>query len=70
MEANKYIIQGIYPNDKQLSMEVKCYDSRDAMAVAQGLLKVTTLRSCYVFDAADGHKIFQCHIPMPHRQLP
>jgi hypothetical protein len=33
------------------------------MAVAQGLLKVTTLNSCYVIDAADGHKVFECHIP-------
>lgn len=47
-------------------MEVTAYDSRDAMAVAQGLLKVTTLRSCYVIDAADGHKVFECHIPKHH----
>lgn len=68
MGANDYIIQGFYPNDTELRMEVSCYDDRDAMAVAQGLLKVTTLRSCYVIDATDGRKVFECHIPIPHRQ--
>lgn len=68
-KAQQYIIQGFYPNDnlrRQFRIEVTAYDDRDAMAVAQGLLKVTTLRSCYVIDAADGHKVFECHIPKLH----
>lgn len=68
MGANDYIIQGFYPNDMELRMEVTCYDDRDAMAVAQGLLKVTTLHSCYVIDATDGHKVFECHIPNSYWQ--
>lgn len=64
--AHEYIIQGFYPNDTELRMEITCYDDRDAMAVAQGLLKVTTVHSCYVIDAADGHKVFECHIPKHH----
>lgn len=59
--AREYIIEGFFPNEMELRMELTCYDDRDAMAVAQGLLKVTTLRSCYVIDAADGHKVFECH---------
>lgn len=64
--AYQYIIQGFYPNDNEFRIEVTAYDDRDAMAVAQGLLKVTTLHSCYVIDAADGHKVFECHIPKHH----
>lgn len=64
--AHDYIVQGFYPNDMELRMEISVYDDRDAMAVAQGLLKVTTLRSCYVIDAADGRKIFECHQPHLH----
>lgn len=60
--AREYIIEGFFPNEMELRMELTCYDDRDAMAVAQGLLKVTTLRSCYVVDAADGHKVFECHM--------
>lgn len=65
--VEQYIIHGFYPDDTELRMEVTCYEDRDAMAVAQGLLKVTTLRSCYVIDAADGHKVFECHIPKYQR---
>lgn len=64
--AYEYIVQGFYPNDMELRMEISAYDDRDAMAVAQGLRKVTTLRSCYVIDAADGRKIFECHQPHHH----
>lgn len=64
--AYEYIVQGFYPNDMELRMEISVYDDHDAMAVAQGLLKVTTLRSCYVIDATDGRKIFECHQPHLH----
>lgn len=64
--ANEYIVQGFYPDDMELRMEITTYDDRDAMAVAQGLLKVTTLRSCFVIDAADGRKIFEVHQPNHH----
>ena len=55
--AKEYIIQGFYPNEVGFRVEVTANTLDDAMIVAQGALKVTTLRCTYVIDAKTGDKL-------------
>lgn len=55
--AKEYIIQGFYPDGVGFRVEVTANHPCDAMIVAQGALKVTTLRATYVIDARSGDKL-------------
>ena len=55
--AKEYIIQGFYPDEQGWRVEVTVNNPCDAMIVAQGALKVTTLRRTYVIDAKTGDKL-------------
>lgn len=50
----EYIIQGFYPDKTEYRAEVVANSLDDAMILAQGALKVTTLRATYLIDARTG----------------
>lgn len=52
--AREYIIQGFYPNGDEFRAEVVANSWTDAAAMAQGLIKVTTLRETFLIDARKG----------------
>lgn len=54
MGANQYIIQGFYPDKTEYRAEVVANSLDDAMILAQGALKVTTLRATFLIDAMTG----------------
>lgn len=53
-----YEIRGIYPNSTKFRSVVCVEDQRDAIAIAQGLRKVTTIKVVAVYDIIDGHMVF------------
>ena len=53
--AREYIIQGFYPDKCEFRAEVVANKWDDAAAMAQGLLKVTTLRETHLIDARTGN---------------
>lgn len=53
-----YEIRGIYPNGEKFRSVVCVDDQRDAIAMAQGLRKVTTINVVAVYDIEDGHMVF------------
>ena len=53
-----YEIRGIYPNDNKFRSVVCVEDQRDAIAIAQGLRKVTTLNVVAVYDIIDGRMVY------------
>lgn len=59
MSTRKYDIVGVYPDEAQFFAAVEVSCDKDAMALAQGLLKVTTMRAVYVYDAETANLIFQ-----------
>lgn len=54
----RFEIRGIYPNGDNLIMFVEVDSDLDAMAVAQGLRKVTTINEVAVLTYDDGRCIF------------
>lgn len=54
----KYEIRGIYPNDELFHAFVGVEDQRDAVAIAQGLRKVTTLRIVAVYCQEDDRCVY------------
>lgn len=52
--AKEYIIQGFYPDRTGYRTEVVANSLDDAMILAQGALKVTTLRAIFLIDARTG----------------
>lgn len=54
----RFEIRGIYPNGCNLTMYVETESDLDAMAVAQGLRKVTTIMEVAVLSCDDGRCIF------------
>lgn len=52
--AKEYIIQGFYPDETGYRAEVVTNSLDDAMILAQGALKVTTLRATCLIDASTG----------------
>ena len=55
--ARDYIIQGFYPDKTGFRAEVVANTMDDAMILAQGALKVTTLKCTYLIDARSGEKL-------------
>ena len=55
---DRYEIRGIYPDGGNLTMFVDLDNDLDAMAVAQGLRKVTTINEVSVLTCDDGRCIF------------
>lgn len=53
-----YDIRGLYPNGRQHQSVVCVDDQRDAIAIAQGLRKVTTINEIAVYDVIDGHVVY------------
>lgn len=53
-----YSIMGVYPDESKLYAEVKVSWDLDAIAIAQGLLKVTTIRYIAVYDMRDSRCVF------------
>lgn len=53
-----YDIRGVYPNGKNFRAAVCVEDQRDAIAIAQGLRKVTTIEVIAIYDTIDGHVVF------------
>lgn len=63
MKAPNYImevyeIRGIYPNGNKFRSVVCVQDQRDAIAIAQGLRKVTTINVVAVYDLVDGRQVY------------
>lgn len=58
MPMERYEIRGIYPDGGNLTMFVEVDNDLDAMAVAQGLRKVTTINEVAVLTCDDGRCIF------------
>ena len=54
----RYEIRGIYPNDDRFHCYVEVEDQRDAIAIAQGIRKVTTIRIIAVYLCNDGHCVY------------
>lgn len=52
--AKEYIIHGFYPNFSEYRAEVVANSLDDAMILAQGALKVTTLKATFLIDARNG----------------
>lgn len=55
--ARDYIIQGFYPDKTEFRTEVVANTMDDAMILAQGALKVTTLKCTYLIDARTGEQL-------------
>lgn len=55
--AKDYIIQGFYPDGTGFRTEVVANTMNDAMILAQGALKVTTLKCTYLIDGRSGDKL-------------
>lgn len=53
-----YEIKGIYPNNDLFYCVVFCEKDTDAMAIAQGLRKVTTLSIVALYPMGEQHAIF------------
>lgn len=53
-----YEIRGTYPDGHHHKSIVVVEDQRDAIAIAQGLRKVTTINVIAVYDVVDGHMVF------------
>lgn len=53
-----YEIRGIYPNGYKFRSVVCVQDQRDAIAIAQGLRKVTTINVVAVYDLVDGRQVY------------
>ena len=53
-----YEIRGIYPDGTKFRAVVCVEDQRDAIAIAQGLRKVTTINVVAVYDVTDGRVVF------------
>lgn len=49
-----YIIQGFYPNGNEFRAEITANSWTDAAILAQGALKVTTLRETFLIEAKTG----------------
>lgn len=49
-----YYLTGQYPDGEQFRAEVTVNNVRDAMILAQGAQRVTTLKYCDVVDYKDG----------------
>ena len=58
MAPSQYIIKGLYPDGCEFLVEVTCYSPTDAMILAQGALKSSTLRATWVVNPSTGDKIF------------
>ena len=52
--TTEYIIQGFYPNDNEFRAEITANSWTDASILAQGALKVTTLRETFLIEAKTG----------------
>ena len=54
----RYEIQGIYPDGCQYHAFVDCENLGDAIALAQGIRKVTTVKEVALFSTEDGRMVF------------
>lgn len=54
----QYNIHGIYPDGCYFYCRVEVSDLRDAIAIAQGLRKVTTIREVAVLSCVDARCVF------------
>ena len=55
----RYEIQGIYPDGCQYHAFVDCENLVDAIALAQGIRKVTTVNEVVLFSMEDNRLVFQ-----------
>lgn len=53
-----YEIRGLYPNGHRFRTFVNVEDQRDAIAIAQGLGKVTTINVIAVYAREDGRLVY------------
>ena len=53
-----YEIRGIYPDHTKFRSVVCVEEYLDAIAIAQGLRKVTTINRIAVYDTIDGHMVY------------
>lgn len=60
-----YELRGEYPDKTRFRAVVAVEDQRDAIAMAQGLRKVTTIRRIAVYSAEDGRCVFYDELKMP-----
>lgn len=54
----RYEIQGIYPDGCQYHAFVDCENLVDAIALAQGIRKVTTVKEVALFRMEDNRMVF------------
>lgn len=62
----RYEIRGIYPNDAHFHAFIEVEDQRDAIAAAQGLRKVTTIRIVAVYAMEDGRCVYYDRLRTNH----
>lgn len=60
-----YEIRGEYPNNNRHRSVVVVEDQRDAIAMAQGLRKVTTIKRIAVYSAEDGRCVYYDELKVP-----
>lgn len=53
-----YEIRGLYPDGHRFRAFVDVEDQRDAVAIAQGLRKVTTINVIAVYAREDGRLVY------------
>lgn len=63
MSTREYNIVGTYPDEALFFATVETSCREDAFALAQGLLKVTTVRAVSVYDAETADMVFQQYAP-------
>ena len=54
----RYEIKGIYPDNSPFHAYCDVEDQRDAIAIAQGLRKVTTIRRIALYADEDGRCVY------------
>lgn len=52
--TTEYIIQGFYPDGSEFRAEITTNSLTDAAILAQGALKVTTLKETHLIEAKTG----------------
>lgn len=61
-----YEIRGLYPNGDHHRSVACVDDQQDAIAIAQGLRKVTTINVIAVYDITDGHMVYYDKLKINH----
>ena len=65
MNMELYEIRGEYPNNDRFHAHVIVDDQRDAIALAQGLRKVTTVKRVAVYSMDDYRPVYYDELKVP-----